>query len=369
MDRGRQLHDGWLTVGAGLGPPNRPLDLFGVGFDSRQLHGCKSQLRRQLPTDKEEVTVSDNITIIDGDGNDTPVTFDIHLDNPFVTEVEQRAWTEGYTAARHDNVAKEALENPEDFTNRTTNPYTSGDTVVAWARGYEDFSYHPQPFDPGQMTEAQQGLCYVGFSTYMNPQGGRQERLLWSWPNYGKAYEADKPAWADNRPEDRSLAFDVYNMRGQITSAVQYGNRALVPEGAIELPCPPYEFEYEEGGLRITKGSFTKWGDKDSWESVIATMQEWIDDMPSGLNISNLMVELEVQVSATTNINVSAQSLLDSDVFHGDANELEEALADAINDLDLGDYIDSYAEYTNVSAEGCEPVDLSWDIKNGAVEL
>jgi hypothetical protein len=244
------------------------------------------------------------------------------------------------------------------------NPYTSGDTTTAWVRGYDDFSYHPGTFSIDVMTTEQLRQTMVTVWRHLRVSGTSELRLLFSWPSW--AIDG-KPAWADNRAVDRSIPFDSHAFKNHVRSLVQYQNEDFFERESIELPCPTYEFSYDEGGMRISKGAFTKWGDKDAWQGVIDTMQEALDDMPATLDISGIEIEIEVTVSGTFTTSIGAATLLGSSEFHGDVNELEVELEGAINDV-AGDYISlDYAD-PDLEIDGFNCLDLGYDIRNGVSE-
>ena len=301
-------------------------------------------------------------TQLDPDGE----TYSHHLPNPYHTDVERQAWAEGYEiGSAHLRIKEEGEGFTQDPLDPTENPYTSADTMVAWKHGYEDAAYFPAPFDIENMTpEAQLSIQLQ----LVEVKG--DTRLAFGWPSW---LTVGRPAWADNRLEHRSILFGKPAMGGLARQALSYKN--IVPDGTVTLPCPPYEFSYENGDIIISKGAFTKSGSKSDWEGVIQMFQEAVDNAPSGYDISDVQIGVTVEVKASVTTYVSASSLIGEDEWYGDLDSLEEAIEDAArygtNFEEYFDLDDIAYSMTNSdwSVENWEMTDANYDIQNGATEL
>jgi len=297
-------------------------------------------------------------------------TFTTHLACPYVTDVEKQAWCEGYGAATADSVNNVAVANQRE------NPYTASDTMVAWTQGYQDWSYHPAAFNPtdpfaGVDVEVEEYTKNrsIGVSLFVhtNPTTSQKEaHFVWAW-QLGAYQEDMKPAWCENRWEDRSVPIDWFQASAMIKRGMY---QDFTPNASIELPCPPYEYEYSEGGMQISAGKFKKWGSKDDWESVVEEMQEKIEDMPEGINIEDISITIDVTVQATLSVSMSATMLCESEngIFHGDSGALEDAIEDGVNSLDsydFNDYIEtSELQYAEPDVTEWSAADVGYDISN-----
>ena len=290
----------------------------------------------------------------------------------YVTDVEIQAWGEGLTFALHGDKYLDRNE---------ANPYTSGDTCVAWAQGYDDALYEPAPFNPADIEllppEVQN---YVSMAIYHDRSSKydsvvRGTYLLWSWSG-GTLFESTggQPAWKDNRWQDRSVKMDTYHLRAIISRGIN--DPMLTAPGSHELPCPPYEFTYVNGGMRITAGTFTKWGDKDDWDRVLQQMREAFDDIPETLDCSDVTIDLSVTAQARASwiqsIPVSDmlvnEEQMDGDEWNGTADELHDAVVSAIDNLDSGELMDYYTdidyEVDEYSEFDVEAQDLTYDLSD-----
>ena len=293
---------------------------------------------------------------------------------PYVTDVEVQAWGEGLTYALHD----------DNYLGRNeANPYTSGDTCVAWATGWGDGKYKPAVFDFTAISDLPKEIqTYINITVQADREAGyngviKGMHLVWTWTG-GTLYEADQPAWVSNKWQHRSVPIDRYDVTRIVRQHLQ-NTHVTAPE-TIELPCPPYSFTYSGGGMRISQGVFTKWGDKDDWQAVINSMQEALDAAPQGINVEDVSVTVDVSATATArwSSQVSATDLLsthddyDDGVWSGSMDDLADALDEAVCELDSSEVSDDYAdiEYemdyygdTNVEAS-----DINYDLDQ-AVEL
>jgi hypothetical protein len=285
--------------------------------------------------------------------------------NPYLTEVEIQAWGEGLTAALHTIFTDEARN--------ALNPYTSGDTCVAWAQGYDDGKYSPAPFNPVEIEELDSSIRnYIGI-TYMHDLSDKYANvvtgtyLLYTWTG-GTLHPEDRPAWVENRPEHRRVKVGHYDLTRMVRQGLY--DQQVIPSGGVELPCPPYTYEYSAGGMSITAGPFTKWGSKDDWERVVGEMQEKVEEMPAGLNIEDVNITLYVSASATAQwtSSIEATSLVDNDngIYAGTEDELESDLESALSNFDSSDVDSAYAEVEyeidDYSVE-VEASDLTYDLQ------
>jgi hypothetical protein len=283
---------------------------------------------------------------------------------PYNFEVEVKAWDEGLTFGLHgyDHLGR-----------NESNPYTSGDTCVAWAQGYDDAKYNPAPFNPVDIEELSTGVRNYISMTYMHdlskeyPSVVAGQYLLYSWTG-GTLHPEDRPAWVTNRPEHRRVKVGNYDL----TRIVRQGlnDRQIVAEGGIELPCPPYDYTYSEGGMRITAGSFTKWGSKDDWDVVLTEMREKWEEIPAGLNIEDVNVSIYVTAPATaqwtTSIEVTSMVENENGVYMGTEDELHDEVSAAIDNLEGHEVGSEWAEVEyeidDYSVE-IEASDLSYDLQ------
>jgi hypothetical protein len=311
------------------------------------------------------------------EGNSGPVIYQTHLPCPYSTEVEMKAWSEGYNSAKGCSdggcTEEEATKHKED-----DNEYTSGDTTVAWAQGHEDFGYHPAPFNPAKNPDLGPTVTnYIDTTVWHDRDTQYAEAkgtyLLWTWT--GGSLDG-KPEWADNRPIDRAIPITTWNLRTMTLRTMN--DQVVVPTRSIELPCPPYEYEYSEGGMTILAGQFKKWGAKNDWERVVTEMQEKIDEMPDGLNIEDCYINVTVTIEATTTTQVSIPltSMVehDNEVYMGTMDELESEAEDYVGnmaDWEFDDYIENDDidwSYADTSITESDADDVSYDIQNGVTE-
>ena len=290
--------------------------------------------------------------------------------NPYVTDVEIQAWGEGLTFALHGDKYLDRNE---------ANPYTSGDTCVAWAQGYDDALYEPAPFNPSELLP-QEVQSYVSVAIYHDRDPSissitRGTYLLWSWTG-GTLFEDSgrQPVWKDNRWQDRSIKLDTWSLRGIIQRGI--GDPTIVGPGSYELPCPPYEFTYESGGMRMTAGTFTKYGDKEDFQAVITSMQDALNDAPETLDCSDVTINLSVSARASASwvqsIPVSdmlaGEDQMDGDEWNGTEDELHDAVVSAIDNLDSGELMDYYTdidyEVDEYSEFDVEAQDLTYDLND-----
>jgi hypothetical protein len=280
---------------------------------------------------------------------------------PYVTDVEVQAWGEGLTFSLHEY----------DYLGRNeSNPYTSGDTCVAWAQGYDDAKYNPAPFNPADMNDmTYEQKRYIGTSLFHEMQDGEKygdikaSHLLYSWT--GGSLVEGKPAWADNIWQHRSVQLNHFELTGLVRRSVH--NTQLMGEGSVELPCPPYKYEYSGGGMSITAGPFTKWGSQEDWTNVLQDMQRHLDDAPAGINVGNVSINVDVAAPATMRwtTQVEVEELLayhdsyDDGTWTGSMDDLEQALTDAVDELSSSDVGQNY--YEDVETEVDDYAD--WEIE------
>lgn len=282
---------------------------------------------------------------------------------PYITEVEIKAWGEGLTAGLHtDN-------------ERDTNPYTSGDTTVAWATGWDDAKYQPAPFNPADIADMSPTVQrYIGTTVWHDRASRYDEHikgtyLLYTW--VGGTLDG-KPDWADNRQEHRAVPIDRYTLGTLVRRSIN--DQAIVSLASIDLPCPPYTFEYSEGGMEISAGAFKKWGDKTDWEGVIQLMTEKLEAMPPGLDVEDVSITLDVQQAATAmwTVQVPLTDLLsgslEGSIFSGTEDELHDEVVNALEDID-SDVTQSYYADINYELDDygdveVEPSDLTYDLQD-----
>ena len=281
---------------------------------------------------------------------------------PYFTEVEIKAWGEGLTAGLHTIGERNEL-----------NPYTSGDTCVAWATGFEAARYFPVPIDWGTVDWTHPGIKLTMWDKTDPATQLRSPQMLLNWSDY-PASDKPTPDWKDNYPEHRSVPIDQHTL-----AAFMYrGIRDQVAR--IELPCPEYQFEANGNELTIIAGPFHKSGSKQEWEAVLDTMTREVEDLPNGLDVTDVSIDLLCTQPATArwSASVSVTDLLDNDerlsgdVWGGTADELEEAVSSALDNIDSSEVSDYYSdveyEMDDWAEVEVEPSDLTYNLDD-AVEL
>jgi len=284
--------------------------------------------------------------------------------NPYTTEVEVKAWEEGLTMASSNA--------PDDERNEL-NPYTAGDTCVAWAQGFDDGRYNPVPIDWSNVDLDDPAITQRVFQDKGDVAvGDKTTYLMLVYSPYSSRLTADeKPDWADNRWQDRSIKLTSEYQRNAMFIAIRQQ-----PAGTIDLPCPPYEYEVNGNELSIRAGAYHKTGSKQEWENVIAEMQSEVDAMPDGIDVGDVSISIDVQARATAtwSTQVSASTLLDQheqfreDVWAGTMDELVDALEEAVGELDGSELESEYAEveyeidfYDDVDVETS---DITYDLSD-----
>ena len=284
-----------------------------------------------------------------------------HRPNPYFTDVTKRAWAEGYVAAQRDMEANEHKAEG-DVLDATDSPYTSADTLMAWKNGYAARSYFPAPFSLDGIDRA---IVQTSIWEKGNHEGVKELRLLFDVPRY---VEGDsRPAWADNEPMDRSIPLHLGSMQTTIRQGMR--ERSIMSDGSYELPCPPYEFTYEDGLIHMSKGPFTKGGSKEDYLSVIAMMQEAVDNAPQGYDITDIQIGVDVTVQYTATAYISASTLLGQDEWFDDLDALEDRIEEEVryygkNYIEIG-----YLDYSEGEIVDHETTDVAYDIQNGVSEL
>ena len=281
---------------------------------------------------------------------------------PYFTNVEVQAWGEGLTFALHGDTYLERNE---------ANPYTSADTCVAWAQGWDDGKYKPALLNLNDINWASRAVG-VQAAEKMGTDGVMRSYVVVTWNAYSTSDDA--PAWASNRIEHRSIPLDNY----ELSHLMHYGIRKAV--AVIELPCPPYDFTASGNDLTITAGGFTKTGTKAEWQAVLEDMNERVEALPDGFDVSNVSVSVAVSTTATATwmTHHSAHDLLihsdqyNSDVWSGTEDELRDALEEAVGELDDSELNDDYADveyeldyYAEMESEA---TDIDYDMSD-VVEL
>jgi hypothetical protein len=284
--------------------------------------------------------------------------------NPYSTEVEIQAWGLGLTFALH----------AEDFLDRNeANPYTSGDTCVAWATGYDDGKYSPAPFNPVEIEALDSGVRNYISTQYMHEMSKRYpdvvhaQYLLYTWTG-GTLHPEDRPAWTENRPEHRRVKIGSFDLSRIVRQGVY--DKHVVASGGMDLPCPPYQFDYESGGMRITAGPYTKFGSKDEWDGVLTEMREKWEEIPDGLNVDDVNITLYVTASASASwtANIAVTDLVDHEegIYTGTEDELHDDVSTALTNLEGHEVDSSWAEVEyeidDYSVE-VEASDLSYDLQ------
>ncbi len=292
--------------------------------------------------------------------------------NPYLTEVERDVWDKGLTAVTMNPTA----------TRNDLNPFTSGDTCTAWAHGFDDGLYKPAPFDPTTIVDLDRNTQeYISVNVKHDRDSGnyaivKGTYLVYDWVG-GTIATDDKPAWTQNRWKERAVRVNVRDFtriaRGAINDPI------IVAQGSVELPCPPYEYTYVDGGMRITAGAYTKHGMRDEWEGVLAEMQKKLEEMPAGIDVSDVSINIDVIQPATarwsTRISVDmllgGDEQLDGDIWTGSMDDLEIALDDAISTLSTDDLNSGYEEIEYEMDDYADPdvevPDMMYDLSD-AVE-
>jgi len=168
-----------------------------------------------------------------------------------------------------------------------------------------------------------------------------------------------RPEWADLPIDERKFMVIPDTLANVITRQHLANPNRFVHE----LPCPPYQFDMDDGKLRIKAGPFEKHGSKSEWTQVIEQMEAEVEDMPDAIDVSELpdiTVSLEVKVSTTYDLSVE-QLIGDHEMYEdgqwmGDESELEDALTYAIDDYDFdtGDIDMSYADWDEIEVSNTD---------------
>ena len=285
--------------------------------------------------------------------------------NPYTTDVEEAAWAEGYLAGGlHDADKRNEL-----------NPYTSADSCVAWARGYDDANYSPSLVDWQNLDIGNPAITMKVHEVLDPDTSIREIYLLLVHDSYRQRDDRETPDWKDNRWQDRSI-----KLQPAYTRNAMYFTQRNEPKGTIDLPCPPYEYEVNGIELTIKAGAFYKTGTKADFQAVVTEMQQQLDDMPTGIDISDVTITVDCTATAqaTWTATVDATTLLDNheqyvdDVWAGTMDDLSDAITYAVDELDKSDLDSEYSEveydidyYSDVEVE---LPDITYDL-NDATEL
>jgi hypothetical protein len=287
-----------------------------------------------------------------------------------VANIEKKAWCEGYTSAKRCFDGGCTEEEAETHA-KDDNEYTSGDTTVAWAQGHEDYGYQPVAVDWDNVDYDDPAIDQRIFEVFNVDTSVREGWMLVQWNEYRQREGVEKPAWADNRYQDRGIKLTPSFQRNAMHYAIRQQD-----DGSIELPCPPYRYTAEGNDLTITAGAYTKTGSKQDWQTVVDEMQGEVNELPDGIDIANVSVTVYVtaQATATYIVNPAATDLLadhdqlDNDVWAGTMDELRDELEIAIGELE-GDDLDS--EYGDVEFElddygrrEAEASDIDYDLQD-----
>lgn len=278
-------------------------------------------------------------------------------ESPYPTDVENAAWKDGYKA-------KVRGFSKED------NPCTAADTCVAWSFGHEAA---PEPtVVPLDITEVDWTAPGIHIGAYL--RDSQRAGILPTFKEYGLPEGTEKPDWADNNAQANMIPLPIETVNALAYWAIRSGHVS------IDLPCPPYQFENEGASLTISAGVFKKSGTKAEWQAVLKRMQEEVNDMPDGLNVDDVNVTLDVVQRATvrSTATVDASTLLAyadqyvDDVWLGTLDELDDALAEAIEQIDVSELdIDDYNMETEIDDHeeaDIQASDLTYDLEQ-VIEL
>jgi len=214
-----------------------------------------------------------------------------------------------------------------------------------------DTSTVEAPFDPTTVDLDSPNINAVFRRVITDGEAVNEIAVNWVH-NYSALRDAEdnqRPAWADLPIDQRIYMALPDTLTNTIARQVLNNPNRFVHE----LPCPPYQFDMDDGKLRIKAGAFEKHGTKAEWEKVIEQMQAEVEEMPDGIDTTDLPdITLELSITATTTYDIGVDRLLDGheqydgEIFTGDKDELEGALEEAIDNLDTYDLeIDlSYAD-------------------------
>ena len=270
-------------------------------------------------------------------------------ENPYSLDESKKAWDEGFTASNeHGPVNPHRAEGAEDTSLafpwetgfraaangvvRTENTFSAPLNRAAWEAGWDAFvithtllENAPPPFDPKSIDLTDDGveLAYGKMNV-----DGTLRRFI--YPVWVGSHEG-RPEWLSISAWDRRIiSLGKSIVRSIARNALNGGEMS---DGDIELPCPPYDYEYtDDGKLRITAGAFTKEGARDEWQGVIDEMQQQVEDMPEGIDIGGLEVTASVSASLTVKFSADAAGLLEyhdsmnGTVWMGSTSELLDAL-------------------------------------------
>jgi hypothetical protein len=181
-----------------------------------------------------------------------------------------------------------------------------------------------EPFDP-QTIDINHPNIVLNFRRVLVPDSQPKTEMWINWMHdYDKPRDhADnvRPDWADLSQDDR-----VYTTIDP--AAMNHGVRQFLNQPGTwrhELPCPPYEYSIVDGKLQIEAGAFSKSGTKAEWTQVLAQMQEEVEGMPNGIDITDMSdITVNLKLEATTSIDLDISMLLDGhDLYVSDLHLVE----------------------------------------------
>ena len=153
-----------------------------------------------------------------------------------------------------------------------------------------------------------------------------------------------RPDWADFHVKDRVWR----EIEMSLVRSMTYTNlRAHSQIGLqVDLPCPPYNYEQDGVKLVISSGPYRLSGDKTEWESVIEEMQGEIEDMPEGIDVSDLYLRATGSATIQWSVNIAVTELLDGDermnddMWMGDESDLSEIAGEYFEE-NASDHVDT----------------------------
>ena len=169
-----------------------------------------------------------------------------------------------------------------------------------------------------------------------------------------------RPEWADNQVKDRIWR----EIQPDLVRAMTYTNlRSHAQLNLhVDLPCPPYNYEVDGVKLVISSGPYRLSGTKPEWQSVMEEMESEVEDMPEGIDISDMYVRASGTATISWSVNVPVTAVLDGDeeldgdMWLGDEDTMQERASEAFEE-NAGDHIET--DDLDLTYSGIEEVYVS----------
>ena len=171
-----------------------------------------------------------------------------------------------------------------------------------------------------------------------------------------------RPEWADSHVKDRIWReLDAHLVRDMTYTNLRNHSQLGLH---VNLPCPPYNYEQDGHKLIISSGPYRLAGTRAEWKTVMEEMETEVDEMPEGIDVSDMYVRASGTVAVSWSVNVPVTELLDGDdemgddgMWLGDEEDMqaraceafEENATDHIESSDFDDYGDMEDVYVSES--------------------